>query len=285
MNTATGLWAPLGGFTFYYKRGEWERMIADFSNAGLQLVQLSGELLDEALEAPDQIPAHRERLTGNGLTIAALGAYKNITALDPVKRRGNMEYVRACLEHAVILGNPVVSTETGTLHPTGDWSDTPENASPAAWDALYAVLDELLPVAERSGAVLALEGYVNNILKTHDQVAEILARYPSPNLRIMCDPYNYISKELLSERARLADAFLTRFKDHLVIAHLKDVSPEGAEIDTPEFGTGMFPQGRYLRFLKEQRPDLPLILEHLPVDHIPAAIQRVQALQATGFED
>jgi sugar phosphate isomerase/epimerase len=70
-----------------------------------------------------------------------------------------------------------------------------------------------------------------------------------------------------------------------VIAHLKDVSPEGAEVDTPEFGTGIFPQGRYLRFLKEQRPDLPLIFEHLPVEHIPAAIRRVQDLQKAGFED
>jgi len=285
MNMTTGLWAPLGGFTFYYKQGEWERMIADFSAAGLQLIQLSGELLDEALEAPDQIPVLRARLAENGLSIAALGAYKNITARDPDKRRRNVEYVRACLEHALALGTPVVSTETGTLHPSGDWSDTPENDTSAAWDALYAVLDELLPVAERSGSLLALEGYVNNILKTHDQVAQILMHYPSPHLRVMCDPYNYLSKDLLPERARLADSFLTRFKDHLVIAHLKDVSPEGAEVDTPEFGKGIFPQGRYLRFLKEQRPDLPLIFEHLPVEHIPAAIRRVQALQAADFED
>ena len=127
-----GLWAPLGGFTFYYSRGEWDRMIADFTSAGLTLVQLSGELLDEALEAPAQIPALRARLAEHGLSIAALGAYKNITALDPEKCRRNVDYVRACLEHAVELGTPVVSTETGTLHPTGDWSDTPDNATPAA---------------------------------------------------------------------------------------------------------------------------------------------------------
>jgi sugar phosphate isomerase/epimerase len=275
----------MGGFTFYYSRGEWDRAIADFTGAGLQLMQLSGELLDETLEAPEQIPALRARLAENGLSIAALGAYKNITTRDLYKRQRNVEYVRACLEHASALGATVVSTETGTLNPSGDWSDDPDNDTPAAWDALFEVMDELLPVAERSASVLALEGYVNNILKTHDQVAQILDRYPSPHLRIMCDPYNYLSKDLLPERARLADAFLTRFKDHLVIAHLKDVSPEGAEIDTPEFGTGIFPQGRYLRFLKEHRPDLPLIFEHLPVEHIPAAIQRVHELQAAGFKD
>lgn len=285
MKKIEGLWTKLGGFTFSYARGELAQMVADFEAIGLELIQLSGDLLDEALEAPDEIPALRQHLSEHGLSVAALGAYKNIIAVDPEKRQCNVNYLKTCLEQANALGTPVVSTETGTLHPTGDWSDTPENASPAAWEALYRTLDELLPVAERAGSVLALEGYVNNVLKTHDQVQQILDRYPSPHLKLMCDPYNYLSKDLLPEAPQLADAFLNRFKDVLVIAHLKDVSPEGAEVDTPEFGTGIFPQGRYLKFLKQQRPDLPLIFEHLPVEHLPAAIERVLALQASGFRD
>jgi sugar phosphate isomerase/epimerase len=285
MKKIDGLWTKLGGFTFTYSRGEWAGMIHDFETVGFELVQLSGELLDEALEAPEQIPALRNRLAQSGLSIAALGAYKNIVAVDAEKRRKNVDFVKTCLEQARALGTTVVSTETGTLHPTGDWSDAPANASPAAWEALWRVLDELLPVAERAGSVLALEGYVNNVLKTHDQVEQILNRYPSPSLKIMCDPYNYLSMERLPEINSMADAFLNRFQKHLVVAHLKDVSPQGAEVDTPEFGTGIFPQARYLRFLKQQRPDLPLIFEHLPVEHFPIAIERLLALQAAGFPD
>jgi hypothetical protein len=37
--------------------------------------------------------------------------------------------------------------------------------------------------------------------------------------------------------------------------------------------------------LKQQRPDLPLIFEHLPVEHFPIAIERLLALQAAGFPD
>jgi len=40
-----------------------------------------------------------------------------------------------------------------------------------------------------------------------------------------------------------------------VAAHLKDVSQEGAEVDTPEFGHGIFPQQVYLEFLRDERPD------------------------------
>jgi hypothetical protein len=40
----------------------------------------------------------------------------------------------------------------------------------------------------------------------------------------------------------------------------------------------VFAQHPYLEFLRSRRPDLPLVLEHLPLDHVPAAIERVLAL-------
>jgi hypothetical protein len=63
-----------------------------------------------------------------------------------------------------------------------------------------------------------------------------------------------------------------------VLAHLKDVDPGGAEVATGEFGTGVFPQHVYLEFLGSRRPDLAPILEHLPLDHVPAASRRVHEL-------
>ncbi len=278
MNKIEGMWAKLGNFTFEFSRGEWDRMVHLFESTGLELVQLSGELLDELIEDPAKIPARVQHLTDHGLSIAALGAYCNMVSPNLEKRRRNITFLKNCLRAANQLGTTVVSTETGTLHPSGDWSDTPENATPAAWDELYRVLDELLPVAESAQSVLALEGYVNNILKTYDQAEQILRRYPSPHLKLMCDPYNYLSQDLLPQSAPLSAGFLQRFKDDFAIAHLKDVSSEGAEVDTPEFGTGIFPQGLYVDFLKAERPDLPVIFEHLPFEHIPVAIQRLQAI-------
>jgi hypothetical protein len=85
----------------------------------------------------------------------------------------------------------------------------------------------------------------------------------------MCDPYNYLSQDLLPNPDLLTGQFHQRFKHEFVTAHRKDVSPQVAEVDTPEFGTGIFPQGR---------PDLPL-------NHIPAAIQRLRDYQSGGFAE
>jgi hypothetical protein len=49
-------------------------------------------------------------------------------------------------------------------------------------------------------------------------------------------------------------------------------------VGTPEFCTGVFPQQGYMRFLRNRRPDLPIILEHLPVAHLPEAMRRFRSL-------
>lgn len=71
------------------------------------------------------------------------------------------------------------------------------------------------------------------------------------------------------------------FEQRFALAHLKDVSSQGAEINTPEFGQGIFAYAPYFDFLRQRRPDLPLILEHLPWEHIPGALQHLHELIET----
>jgi sugar phosphate isomerase/epimerase len=270
-----GQWPRLGAFSYGFERGELPRMIDTFSSLGLHVVQLGGALLDEALDDPQSA---REALEGAGIDIVALAGYRNLIAPDPQKRRANLDFLRRCLEAAPLLNTTVVATETGTLNAESEWAASPANWEQPAFDALYAAVDELLPVAERSGAVLTIEGYVNNVVATHGQLQGLLDRYPSQHLQVVGDPYNYLSSHLLPAAERVTREFLRRFEHRIVLAHLKDVAATGAEHDTPEFGTGVFPQRMWLEFLRDERPDLPLILEHLPHDHIPAAIGRMNEL-------
>ena len=77
---------------------------------------------------------------------------------------------------------------------------------------------------------------------------------------------------------RLTQELLRRFESRFVVAHVKDAAVEGTELSRPEFGTGVFEQAPYLEFLRRRRPDLALILEHLPLDHVPSAMRRATAL-------
>ena len=115
----------------------------------------------------------------------------------PMSRAANIDHLRRCLELAPTLGSYVVATETGTMSTEGDWTDSPLNATEAAWSRLDDALETLLPVAERSGTILALEAHVKHVLKTQDQMVRLLERFPTQHLQIVCDPYNYVSAALV----------------------------------------------------------------------------------------
>ena len=271
-------WPRLGIFTYDFGAGEWDELVATCRRMGLQALQLGRPLLDECLERPERIDGVVERLAGAGLSVAALAGYRNVVAPDERARRANIEFLAQCLEAAPRFGTSVVATEAGTRHPTGEWSDSPENWLPASLALLDEAIGELLPAAERAGAILALEGSVTHVLRTAVQLVSVLERFPSRHLQVVCDPYNYVSSHLVPACEPVAAGFLDRFEHRFVLAHLKDVDPGGAEVGTGEFGTGVFPQHVYVDFLARRRPDLPLIIEHLPLDHVPAVVERVRAL-------
>ena len=115
-------------------------------------VQLGGDLLEECLANPDAAAP----LGAYGVEIAALAGYRNLVAPDPAVREANIGALERCLELAPELGTPIVATETGTRHPDGDWTDTPENWTDDAWTLLYAALERLLPLADGSDFMILL---------------------------------------------------------------------------------------------------------------------------------
>ena len=263
-------WPRLGAFSYEFE--DWDRLTAAFSATGLEYVQLGSVLLDDCLADPDRAAPLRDA----GIAVAALAGYRNLVVPDPRARRENLAYLERCLEAAPRLGSPIVATETGTRHRESDWTDVRENWSPDAWRLVDEAIAMLLPVAERSGSVLALEAHVKNVLRTPGQLIGLLERFPSEHLQVVCDPYNFVSRHLVPAHERIVGDLLDRFEPRFVLAHLKDVVVgEDGTTSTPEFGTGVFEQRPYLEFLRARRPDLPLILEHLPFEHIPAAVARL----------
>jgi sugar phosphate isomerase/epimerase len=261
-------WPRFGAFSYDFAAGEWNRLQEAFTRLGLEWVQLGGDLLVEALADPS--------VADHDLRVAALAGYRNLIAPDPATRRENLKFIARCLETAPALGTWVVATEAGTRDPDSEWADHPDNRGDEAWELFVDAVDTLLPIAERAGTVLALEASVKHVLRNMSRVLDVLDRFPSRHLQLVCDPYNYVSRDLLPAQDRHTRELLDRFEDRFVLAHGKDVGPGGAEESTPEFGTGVFDQRPYLEFLRTQRPDLPLVLEHLPLDHVAAAMQRVR---------
>jgi len=249
---------------------DWDTLTETFTTLGLGAVQLGGPLLDRCLDDDAVAGEGRSLLAAGRFRVAALSGYRNLVAPDP-----DLDHVRRCLELAPALGTWVVATGTGTRNTQSDWADHPDNWSKESWQLLEDAIDELLPTAEANGTVLALEGSWMTVLRTLSQLLDLLERRPSPHLQVVCDPYNFVSYELLPAQDRFLREYLALFESRFVLAHLKDVGLDGERTTRPEFGTGVFHHGPYLEFLRTRRPDLPLVLEHLPLEHVPEAIGRV----------
>lgn len=263
-------WPRLGIFT--YEFDDWDQLVASCHRIGLNAVQLGSPLLDEALERPELVAA----LDQGGIAVAGLAAYRNLVAPDERARRQNVEFLARCLELAPRLGTSVVATESGTRSTQGEWVDSPANRTPASWALFEQALAELVAAAERHGSIVAVEGSVTHVLGTYSGLDRALDAFPSRHLQVVLDPYNYLSSNLLPVQERSTEGYLDRFEHRFVLAHLKDVGPGGAEESTPEFGAGVFVQEPYLEFLRRRRPDLPVIIEHLPLDHVPGVVEQVR---------
>ena len=250
----------------------WEELVETFGELGLGAVQVAGELLERCLEDDGFAAEGRATLAVAGIRVTALSGYRNLVAPDP-----DLRHVERCLELAPALGTWVVATGAGTRSSEHDWADHPDNWSKQTWELVEQAIERLVPAAEASGTVLALEGAGTTALRTLSQLLDLLGRHDSPHLQVVCDPYNYVTYELLPAQDRFLAEYLARFESRFVLAHLKDVGVEGEKTTRPEFGTGVFVQQPYLDFLRRQRPDLPLILEHLPLEHVPTAIERCRA--------
>jgi sugar phosphate isomerase/epimerase len=269
-------WPRFSAFSYELLAADWDVLVSELRRLGLESVALGRELLADCLARPETVESRRRLLEEAGIEVSALAGYRNLVAPDPAVRDENIAHLGRCLELAPALGTWVVATETGTRHADGDWTDTPENWGEEAWRLLEDALERLLPVAESSGSILALEAHVKNVLKTQSQLIGLVERFPTQHLQVVCDPYNVLSADLVPAQRRATRELLDRFEDRFVQAHLKDVNAGGAEDGTPEFGTGVFEQRPYLEFLRDRRPDLHLIVEHLPPAHVPRAIDRVR---------
>ncbi|MDR2094214.1 MAG: sugar phosphate isomerase/epimerase [Treponema sp.] len=217
----------------------------------------------------------RKILEAKNISIAVLGCYINPVHPDPAVRARMLQNFEEHLRFARDFGCSLVGTETGSCNP--DCSRHPDTGKPETFDLFCSSLERLLNTAEKCGSMVGIEPVADqHTVSSIELMSKVLARFPTPALRVIYDPVNLIPGAGLSESQ---EAFFTgafdAFGPRIAAVHLKDFRMEDGKKkgDLPA-GTGSLDYAALFRVLLPGKPWVDLLLENSS----PATAHRTIAL-------
>ncbi len=208
-------------------------------------------------------------LQGEGLEVVAISGYQNIVSVDPQDKAAALNKLETDIEIASVFPHATgIATETGTKNQESPWVGHPDNLGEAAWEEMVESLQRLGEKAKAAGTRILIEGYVENVVRTADDLEKLLSVLDMEAFGFVMDPFNLILEETLPHLAEETGRIFNLMNGHVGIAHAKDLLYTDGVVDTPRSGKGMFDFQTYFKLLDEKLPGVPLILEHLNADEV-----------------
>lgn len=212
-----------------------------------------------------------DTLEKHDLPIVGLFGYYNPIDLDPQRRKKGEARLELLARHWKRFGSPIISLETGTYNKESEFADDPKNWTEEGYQAVKNVFQRWAELAEKTGAIIAPEIYVRNVINGVERAARLLQDVNSPALKITMDPCNYYRNEDLPKMKPMLDEMFKRLGPQIVIGHAKDVKAAPDWPDLPAPGLGQLDYPKYLRLLAGLDRPMHLVVEHLALPDVPRA--------------
>ena len=201
----------------------------------------------------------KELCAENKVDIAVLGCYLNLCNPNEEKHKEIVEKYKAHIRFASILGCGVVGTETGAVNE--EYKYEPANHSE---EALQCFIDNLRPIvkyAEQFGVIVAIEPVWKHIVNTVERARKVLDAIDSPNLQIIFDPVNLLDESNYQEYPAIFKEFVEILGPDIATIHAKDFKIENGKLLSCACGTGQMDYEFLLRYIKEHKPHIHVLLE------------------------
>jgi len=260
-----------GIFARTFARPTLEEVLDAVAAAGLRELQFNLDLAGGPDVAPDPV---RAALAERGLTMAALSGTYNMAHPDPAARAAGGAALAAIIALAPELGTRVVTVCTGTRDPDHMWRAHPDNTTPAAWADMLASMAAAAQAAEAHGVTIAVEPEHGNVVRDAPAARRMLDELASPHVRIVVDGANLLVPEQPERQERILREAFHLLGGDLVLAHAKDLLPDGTVVAA---GSGILDYALYVDLLRAAGYDGPLVLHGLAEDAVPAAVAFLRA--------
>ncbi len=278
----------LGIFAKHVSRSTPEELFDALAGFGLDCAQFNATCLGIPT-LPDQLDAAlwsrvARAAQSAGVKIVALSATFNLLDENKLRLLDNFRRLEVLAQGAIILGTDLLTLCSGTRNQQDMWTYHPQNQSPEAWQEMIDAMQQALEIAVEYDVYLGIEPEVANVVSNANDAMRLINELRSNRIRIVFDPANLYRPPSDPRRDQhvLTDA-LRLLRDHIAIAHCKDVADPAAHQDGERLyahvaaGVGILDYHHYLSELNRLVPGrIPLILHGLTEEQISDSVSFIQ---------
>lgn len=195
--------------------------------------------------------------------ISVLGCYMDLSAPKEEQRFAGIRNIAHCLKLQKLTGAVVVGSETSYDKLSREEKQV---RFPLALDSIQRIVEE----AARVGGVFAAEPVFwhpfDESLEAAGKILEAVG--DTPHFKFILDPVNLIKKKYQGCQSELLQGWLEAFGDRVAAMHIKDFTlKEGDLYAGLPLGEGIADYSYIGRWLKENRPEMPLLREEVILEH------------------
>lgn len=222
---------------------------------------------DLTVNDADRIAAVAKAFSARDVTIAEVGAWKNMLDPDPEKRRQNLAYVTDRLALADLLGARNCVDIAGSYNPSVWFGQDPKNLGKEFFEATVENCRKVLDAVKPKRARFTIEMMPWALPSTPDEYLTLIKAVDRKAFGVHLDVCNTMSSpSRLYNNAVVIHECFTKLGPWIVSCHAKDLQwGPGYQVNIQEVipGTGLIDYKTYLRDLSQLAVDAPLMLEHL----------------------
>ena len=262
-----------------------EELAAQIARHGLTSVQLAppkaiaGFDTDAGRLSPGFAWHVRDTFQRHGIQIAVLGCYINLGDRNEAQRRPQLNRFKEYVRFARDFGCSIVGTETGSV--LSDFSWHPDNHGEEAFQTVLTSVRELVREAEKFGVFVCIEGVERYVISSPRRLKRLIDEVDSPNLQVIFDPVNLLCAKNHQAQDEVVDEALTLLGERICIVHAKDFTVTEGRFQEHPAGCGALHYPRVMRWIKEQKPWVNVLLENTA----PATIAETVGFMQRSYRD
>jgi sugar phosphate isomerase/epimerase len=251
-----------------------ESLAKEISAAGFNAVQLAPykalDIRTEDMMKQDTLFKIRDAFESAGLEISVLGCYVDPGAAQESVRQNSTDRFGEHVRIAKRLGAACVATETTAFSGT-------DAERESAYGRVLAFVREMAKEAEDAGTLIAIEPVLAHTIHTPEMAARLLRDAGSDRLRIIFDPINLLSPGDVEKQDDLWHRCIECFGDKVIAMHMKNGFWQGSRYIPQPLDRGVVRFDALFRWIREKKPDLPLLREEAVQSYMEADIAFLKA--------